>query len=316
MVLSNRTTNVIKIQYSIVPILQYLNISIKKNIYLFFTFLISTSSIQAQQYSDFLIIEKPEAFTIFNQYAQPITNMEKKLFITFSPFQIVNEDEILGDQITTATRFSFHQKTYFLLKDDNGNYIGDNSNIYRKIFKNCKITGDTIQILKDKSVLFSEKYVSKRGSIYLESGDILIRLFKYRDSYYLIRTGKKSQYGWSTLSHTNSWKHVKESVKRDLFILSDSLRNRIISRLQSANEIYIKYFDYFNNMTGQNKTIPRWNWKIEGNTVSCYLKGAYNCAKQLSESTEYLIQDLENILLGKPFDIFYQKGQINIKPKN
>lgn len=297
--------------YSITPLLQH-SMKIIAYITLPITLFLLTPDILAQESADFLILGNPQVYTILNKYEQSLTASEKELFRPFSPLQIVNKDYTLGDGITSALKFRFCQDVYFILKDDDGNLIGDKKNPYRQVFRKCKIIEDTVRIKKDRAILLSQKYPSTGRRIYLRQGNLTIRLFKYQNYYCVKYVGQKTVYGWCSLSDKSAWRREIQVKKVDKTLKSE-LQNRIIARINTANNTYKQYFECFNSITNKQKSIPQWRCAYNDDILRCTLTNPYKDSDQLEESAQYLIRDLENIVIGKPFDVHYQKGEITIK---
>ena len=269
----------------------------------------------SQPTADFLILSQPRDYTILNQYQQPLTDAEKKLFVPNAPLQIVKENEILGDQLTHALRFAFDGKTWFIEKDEAGNFTGDKGKQFRQVLKKCAIIGDTVQILADRAVSFSEKYPPGLESGWLKKGELVMRLFSCGGSCCVKLPGAKNEYGWSRFGAKTGWKRLEQGAEKPQG-LTGMLTERIIDRFKAANKTYADYFSHFDRLTGQEKTVPVWRCEAKGNEVHCSLNAPYAATSQLDESTQYLVRDLENMLIGKQCDVRYEKGEIFIKPKN
>ena len=286
----------------------------KKFIIIGIILLCYTPSLVAQDHADFLILGNPQAYTILNKYEQSLTASERELFRPFSPLQIVNKGHTLGDGITSALKFRFCKDIYFILKDDDGNLIGDKKNLYRQVFRKCKIIEDTVRIKRDRAILLSQKYPSTGKRIYLRQSNLTIRLFKYQNYYCVKYVGQKTVYGWCSLSDKSAWRREIKVKKVDKNLKSE-LQNLIIARINVANKMYKRYFERFDAITGKQKSIPQWRCAYNDDIIHCTLTNPYKDLDQLEESTQYLIRDLENIVIGKPFDVHYQKGEITIKLK-
>ncbi len=265
--------------------------------------------------ADFLVVENIKIFSILDKYEQPLTESAKDRFLPYSPLQIVNADATLGDEITEALKFRYNRKTFFFLKDDNGNLIGDKKHLYSHILKKCTVIGDTIQITKRKAVLLSKQYPSKGRRVYLERNECCIRLFVYKGYHYVKTIGTSAQYGWCSFSSKNGWKIARSVSKKREYNLNSVLKERIVSRIEKANTAYQQYFNHFNSITKQGKSIPQWRYSFDENTFHCTITGPYKNTEQLEESTYYLVQDIENMLLGKAFNVEYQTGEIIITKK-
>jgi hypothetical protein len=269
----------------------------------------------SQTTADFLILSQPRDYTILNQYQQPVTDAEKKLFVANVPLQIRDDDEILGDQITRALRFVFDGRVWFIQKDEQGNFLGDKGKQFRQVLKKCSIVGDTVQILTDRAVSFSEKYPPGAGGGWLKKGEQVARLFSYGGSCCVNLAGANTRYGWSRFGAKTGWKRLEKAAEKPQG-LTGMLTERIIARFKTANKTYADYFAHFDRLTGQEKTVPVWRCEAKGNEVHCSLNAPYGTTSQLDESTQYLVRDLENMLIGKQYDVLYEKGEIFIKPKS
>lgn len=277
-------------------------------------FLILPFIISAKQRADFMVVEAPLVFTIYDKYERLLKESNKKRFIPYSPFQIINKNEILGDEITQTLKFKFEGSNYYVLKDDNGKLTSTTST-YKKEFRNCAIINDTIHIVKDKSFLIYEKYPSLGKRTYLKKGDIVLRVFKYNGHYCLLNIGSNRIYGWNTLRSGTSWQLIKKEISKNKHTISQNIQEQITNKIKSINDSYTKYFNYFNNRTNSQKSIPEWKYETKGNIITITLSGAGSYAMQLNESSQYLVSDLENILLGISFSVEYETVIITISPK-
>lgn len=267
----------------------------------------------SQKTADFLILEKPHLYTILNQYQQSLTEAEQKEFAPGSPLQIVNQDEALGDQITRALRFFFNGRTFYLQKDEAGRFMGEQAKSDRDVLKNCRIVDDTVEINKEKAVPFINWNMPRGKAAYLGKGEFVVRVFRHNDRYYVKRSGRETQYGWVPVSSQNACRRVVVAAAAgpDRGYLHD----RIIERFSSANETYKEYFGHFNGITGQQKSVPAWRCESRGDEIQCFLNNPYRNGDLLEESTQYIVQDIESMLLGKQYSVRYEKGMISIRPK-
>ena len=124
--------------------------------------------------ADYLVVANPLSYTIFNQYMQPISESEQAGFIPYSPFQVIEKDFTLGDQITHAMKFIFQQKEYYLLKDENGTLTGEESKTGRQNFRGAEVLGDTIEALAHGLTIADGK--GKRAAI--ARGTRIARIFR------------------------------------------------------------------------------------------------------------------------------------------
>jgi hypothetical protein len=281
----------------------------------FWTFILTFIAFSyPQSTSDFLITPRPSIYTILNQYQQAVGADEQKEFVPYSPFQVANQDEVLGDQITKALRFSFNNKVYFLQKDDTGRLIGERDKNDHELLKKCTLMEDTVEVLKDKAVPFFGRNMPAGLSAYLRKGESVVRIFKYNDRFYVKRNEKTAVYGWVPGYVQNAFRRsiAAPAASADM---SGYMHDRIIERFASANAIYRRYFDHFNSLTDRQKAVPVWRCETKGNEIQCLLNSPYQTGDQLRESTQYIVRDIENMLLGKPFLVLSEQGSITIRPK-
>ncbi len=268
----------------------------------------------SQKSADFAILSQPRDYTILNQYQQPLSDAEKKSLGVNLPAQIENDDELLGDQITHALRFDFDGRTWFLQKDEAGNLIGDRGKQFRQMFRKCTVLGDTLLITEDRAVPFSEKFPPAGQGKSLGKGEAVVRIFSTGQFVYVKRGDARAEYGWCSFARRSAWKAVEHAVEKPQ-ALTGHLSDQIVRRFAEANKVYKEYFDHFNEFTHQEKTVPAWQCEASGNEVRCTLNLPYRNSSQLEESTQYLVRDVENMLIGKHYEVVGGKGEILVKPK-
>ena len=262
--------------------------------------------------ADFLITSNPQSLVIFNQYEQPLTEADRKSFLPYCPLEIVNKKELLGDQITEALRINYQGIVYYLLKDDKGEISGKNTQQYNKTLLKCTLLNDTVEV--GKKIFISEKQSSSGVTFPLTKGEHVIRVFSYGSQFYILKPGKTPHYGWYSGSPT-VFSTLKKTVKKPINkVKITDIEHRVKSRLQTTNETYSNMFGYFNQVTRQQKSIPEWIFSSDGKSITCTLNGSKTLIEQMEQSTRYVVQDIEQMLLGEPFTITYKTGIISINP--
>jgi len=276
-------------------------------------FLLATF-VSARESGDFLILPQPRDYTIYNQYQQPVTDAEKTQFATNIPAQIENSNELLGDQITHALKFLFDGKPWFLQKDESGNFAGTGQNLRPQAYRKCEIVDDTVSVAEDHAVSFSEKGPLVRSSDFVRKGEVVERIFSFGSAFYSKRGTARPVYGWCTASRASAWKPIAiaESIQ-DVFGSFSS--DQVVRRFTEANKIYREYFDHFNAFTKQEKTVPAWQCVVQGNQVRCTLNMPYRETSQLDESTRCLVREVENMLIGKGYEVIANKGDVIVRPR-
>jgi hypothetical protein len=264
--------------------------------------------------ADFVILETPQSFTLYNQFEQPLVKSEAAGLLPYSPFQIINVDARLGDGITQAMQCSFGQKTFYFLKDGQGAVIGDREHL--QIVKGCTIMSDTVEITRGGAIAFSRHAMTPGVSSLLQKGAVLVVQFRFKNFYYALLAGPRPQFGWVSVSARDAWKRVAEAPASSAdTAMTPQTMGRILERIESANAQYKVFFDRFNLITGLRKSPPRWQRAGLSGRLAWDLSGPYNHTGELDESTSYLVEDLRDILIGKPFSVGYEKDEITIMPK-
>jgi len=259
--------------------------------------------------ADFILLKSPRALTIFNQYEQPLTGDEKAQLSIGAPMQIMKANVRLGDQITRAMQCSFEQKTYFLLKNENNELPGVLGNV--QILKNCAILDDTVEIIED-GARFSSEFPSRIFNVPLKKGAVVVLMFRFNNVYALRTTGPGARYGWLPVSTQGAWrKKASAQISVDT-ALSSSIREELLGRIEAANESYKKFFDAFNRKTNFQKIVPEWKQLTTGSELHWRLNAPYDHIDELSESTKILVDQLRDILIGKPFTAMYEDGELKI----
>jgi hypothetical protein len=281
------------------------------------TVLVVSSFSFSQKTADFLILINPQKYTILDQYQQPVPESGRSAFVAGTPLQIISSDDMLGDQITHALAGSFDGKTWYLQKDESGNLTGMDPKESRRIYKGCEIGSDTVEIVKDDAIAFSE-IAPGAGAHFLNRQEKVIRVFRNRDQWYVKRSGRNARFGWSSFPASGAWRHVVAAVAAVDTGISGYLQERIVERFRTANDTYRQYFGHFNTVTGKEKTLPVWRWDLgQGKVVHFYLNAPYRTGSELDESTRYLVRDLENMLIGRrQYEVVCEKGDIIVKPKD
>jgi hypothetical protein len=270
----------------------------------------------AQSGADFIVIPGPLDYTIYNQYQQPVSEQEKAGFIPYSPFQIIEHDMTLGDQVTRALKFDFQRKMYYLLKDADGKFTGEKSKTGRHVFRGVEPFEDTIEVQGSGLAI-----VSGAGrNVAMARGTRLVRVFRSGPRYYCAALLDRTIYGWSSLEPRSAWRKIEHGVSEKIAALTDTglsepLRKRILARFASANGSYKVCFSHFNSLTGDERAVPQWRCESRDGRLLCRLAGSGSNGEQLSESSQCLAQDIGNMLTGTDFKVTCRNGEMDIQKR-
>ena len=269
----------------------------------------------AEERADFLVFKDPSGLNILDKYQEPLSKTGKAVLPPYGLLQIIDTAALLGDQITAAVKFSFAGNIYFVMKDGKGGFTGDKGKENRKLLKGCLLLDDTVEILKDKAVAFSQEDPLSGRREFLSKGEAVVRLFQYRNQYGVMLKGAKPRYGFCGPMPAGAWRKIKKAEIKAIASIAQGEFDRIVERLSSANESYRAIFGYFNKQTGDEKSIPAWAWERSTGEVRCVLKGPRFYPEELKGSTQYIVRDLENIFIGKAVAVTAQDDEILISPR-
>jgi hypothetical protein len=271
-------------------------------------------STSAAKSADFIVLLSPQELTIYNQYEQPLSATEKSQLSPCVPMQIMQTDVTLGDQITRAMQCNFEQKTVYVLKNEQGEIINGKGNV--QILKACGLIEDTVEIVKDGAVLFSQQYPIASSSGRLKKGEILVVLFRSGNTYAvrLNRDRPAMRYGWCPASSQSAWRKSKTESIVDTTIAPLG-RDELNARIEKANNLYKKFFDEFNHATGMQKSVPAWRPVTNGPGLTWTLNAPYDHTGELNESTVRLVEEMRDVLIGKPFSVVYENGELTVFSK-
>jgi len=260
--------------------------------------------------ADFIIVESPQSVTLYNQFEQPLSKQEIADFLPYSPLRILRIDNRLGDQITRAMQCAIGQKTYYILLDEKGAVPGDKNHYH--IIKGCTLLEDTVIVSRGETVVFSHREQYDATPQKLAKGTELVLLFRGNGSYYALQTGLLPRYGWIPAGAREAWKRVRQTIAADT-IMPSIAEEQIVHRMESANASYADFFNRFNRSAGKVKTPPQ--WKRADGRLAWSLSAPYGRTGELDESAKYLLEDLRDILIGKPFSVSFEKGDLSINAK-
>jgi len=280
--------------------------------------IILLSSIQAAaQKADFLIVENPSGLIIYNKYQQNISADVLDKFNLYTPFMIINSDELLSDQISRASRVEYNNRIMFILKGEDDQYLQTDEAGYIRQFNNCTLIGDTIKIIRENRISIfprPEWFNQSKQKQYLEKDQYYIRIFRYGNLYYLKLIEDNPVYGWSQLSDKRSWE-ISETIPDRPASIPEKLIFQLRVRMESANEDYENYFTYFNNKYDKSLAIPKWELHIEDDKIEMKLNNP-DMAENLKNSNRYLMQDIDNIFLGSEITPVFSDSIFSISISN
>ncbi len=264
----------------------------------------------AQQRADFIIVEKPKHLSILNQYQQQLSPEETSALVSYSPFLIVNPNEILGDGLTQCMKATLNGVPYYFVKDDSAGLIGGQAAGISKTYKSAILLADTIAIVQRSAMELLD--VAGRKRTPLAQGSQLRRIFR-SSRLTLVQVLSTGAYGWVNLKEGNGkgWTVVKGSMATSSKNL-EQLIPEIQLKLNAVNAKLAKLYDIFNHKASVVRTPPQWSLQPSSAGLLCTLP-ADSSAQFYKESTRWLSKDIESLLLGTPMLVTASAGRIEIR---
>jgi hypothetical protein len=266
---------------------------------------------QAYSGSDFLIVENVDRLQVYNKYQQEATATDRQMLVPFVPMRILKASDILGDGFTHCMQVEIGGQIFYLLKDKAAGLSRSGPLGFDKIFSNATILLDTIRILTRHSIQFSSINSSARQ---LSSDDRVLRVFRHQNLTYCSVLSNPPQFGWIDFSGRKDGKDW--IVLRNIAPIDSSISSGVVQKVRTqvdeVNRVLAHLFEFFNKRTNQQKQPPQWNIEASKKTILCTLQGS---SESFEQSTFYLINDLENIVLGSAFEVAHTPGRIEIRQK-
>ncbi|MBD3241823.1 MAG: hypothetical protein GF331_14640 [Chitinivibrionales bacterium] len=272
--------------------------------------LVFAAAARGVERADFAIIESFDRLTVYNRYEQPLSEHERRSFLPFAPLRIRERDQVLGDMITRALSFTHKGETYYALHGHDGGRVDKR---FRRILTGCTVLDDTVVVTASNKVRFTPSLPNVR-TLYLPKGERLARVFRSGNRCYVLRLGDRPMYGWSPAR--SAWRAPREADDLDDGTMSVGLRQRLLGRIDQINETYAQFFGHFSELTGEHRSVPVWMPAEQGaDRLSWRLSKPYGNDERLTRSTRYLIEDLEGMLLGKPYTVTFSNGVLAVVPR-
>jgi hypothetical protein len=202
---------------------------------------------------------------------------------------------------------------FFLLKDGDGNLLHTGPAGFEKTFSNVTPLSDTVVALKSRSVRFLPLSGTAR---YLAPGERVIRAFRRGSSTYCRTTAGAQEYGWvdfTAAREGTDWKPAVGAAPAETSISPDILR-KIGAKVDNVNGILAQLFTFFNRETHRNQEIPRWTVDRSDKEITCTLLGT-TATDGFTQSTRYLVNDVETIVLGTGLAVTHSPGRIEVRQK-
>ncbi len=264
---------------------------------------------------DLLISENPRAFKILNKYQQEANYDDLQRFQAYRPMVIVAADSFLSDGYTPCTIVKLDRSTFFLEKNQEQELLNASAAGETLTLTKVTVVNDTVVLQRDVNLsrLPSRSVDNESGTATKET--LLLRQFRHRGLYLVASLSGPTLFGWVTMPaspRNRIWrKFVPEAVTTTL---DDGLTRRLKARVDTFNKLIVQLFDHHSMESGRKQAAPQWQASENDGSLAFQLSDPLWYEK-LSTSIDYLVLDLENVLLGSKFKVSRTDTHIEIIEK-
>lgn len=260
----------------------------------------------SQPRGDVILAERMDLLQLYNKYQQHLTPQERASLIPFTPLRVVKDHDLLGDGFTPCVDVEIGGAPFYLV----GGVEDAGRAGFLETYHNAVLFNDTIEVLRARALTLAS--VARPTSIPVLKGERFLRLFQEGKRTYVRRVGLPVLYGWIALAAGSGrdWQVLVPTASAGTG-LSPEVLDRIRAHLGETNEVLRKLFAFFNARTGEQKPSPHWELEGADDDVRCVL---YNGrGESFQQSTQYLVRDLEDILLGTGYNAIASPGRIDFR---
>lgn len=260
---------------------------------------------------NFLVVERVDRLTLYNTYQQEATSRDRSAFAPFIAMKILKENDLLSDGYTRCMQVEIGGTVFYLLKNQEGRLAYSGNAGFEQTFINVRSSYDTVQILTDHSFFLSPINSSRRSAMH--RGERIVRVFLQRDMAYCQALEGTPTYGWVDFRGKREGKDWAVFTSREAAatVIPDGVVQKIRTRVNEVNDVFMKLFGYFNTQTRQKKQAPRWDLQTTPTSIECIL-ACPDSPDNFQQSTLYLAKDIENFTLGAELVVEHSPGRIEV----
>ena len=267
---------------------------------------------------EFFIVQYPSQLILYNKYEQKISFDKLRQLPEYLPVKILERNVYLSDGFTPVMKGEINGELIYIATDETGETVNSDLIGYHRFFRNCLPVNDTVVVITSQTVFLAKRPTfansGESEKRFLEPGDKLRRLFRWRNWTYVEKTGRWKEYGWSYLSsvqENRSWQMVEP-----VWESTDTRFSRIVQEVErELNEVNIlleQLFSRLSRSTGHQLSPPYWRMEVWEEQINGYRDNASD-ANAFSESTRLLVNRLQNIVQGTPYRVTLRDGVIIIR---
>lgn len=244
---------------------------------------------------EFWIIENPSALVIYDVYEQRLTGTEKSDLSSFSAWHIIENNQTLSDQFTSAVKTVYNRKTYFFQSSTDGQLAGKAGAGKIEKFIHAQTLNDTVRVIKNNRLSLK----SSINRYPLAKGTVLHRIFQTKKKIY-VRNLTDRVSGWVEGDSKKNWEFFRQDINETA--LEDRLFLQIDQIFQSYNTRFAKLFNYLNKKNQPQHPSPRWVGTASTAHLSYQIEPAVY-RESFQGSQRFLLQELSDLLYGSNYGI-------------
>ena len=243
---------------------------------------------------DVLLVEYPNKLTFFNEFEQKI---ETPTFASLTPFQILERNTTLSDNLTKCISVKFKKNIFFILKNSKKELVNASSAGLIQVLKNVQYKEEETQ-LKNRTKYYSNIYqLNTNGRV--NSG--LYKRFLELNKHSLIQFA----------NHKFVWVSTKSLEIAKINMVEENIDVSLVKQIKLRFEVSNKRYRKIIKSMGIDEKIPTWIYKENSDSKYYILKAnERSVSKELfDEMKRYLdAEKYSDYLIFKPdsFEVWFK----------
>lgn len=271
-------------------------------------FLLFLSGFLTAKQTSILIIENNRDYVILDSFEQRLQPAQNRL-PKWTPFEVLEENYLLGDQITTAAKVKFLSHIYLIQKGEEGQLICSNPSSKALRYTVKKMLNDTIQIKAGARINYSKSPAVSDNFTLKERGPFY-RLCAVGHITILINSKEQNRVYFVQNLTRNMYEYVRLEPYRQARKFDNLPVAQIQRFIDKANRLNTKYFQYFASRYHILPVYPKWGLHTKGKTIQVYLNTK---SVRMENSFRHLLQQIKNSLPSAQYSVKAVENKIVIE---
>ncbi len=264
------------------------------------------------QADDYFITAQPDAYQMLDGYQQKLSNTFKRHFARNSAWLVLKKQMLLSDGFTKVMKVRGTGAVYYFVLNREGSPLKQATS--RDLYiNNAAPLLDTLLVALDKTVLFSADVQKGKGArTYLQPGEKIIRLFRWKGAYY-IRPISANSYGWLTLLNKNG---LKKQLPHLLPLSNSRDKQVVLKQLEEkttiANKFYARIFKVLASHFQKYRQAPYWQIQEEaGGWDIIFMPEDYRLS--FAKSRHYFAEKIRSVLWKSGYGLINDKNTLQVR---